>query len=242
MSMAVAADPVSPQEFEAMRANPSPTAQWTTVMAWYQADRIATSDQLNALVTETWLLARSPARDAGMSVSDLVRMFRTAGFITNREHGGPPIEPMRLYRGATRAGVVGFSWSPNRILASGFAGIEAFKHGSEEGVLCEAVIEPWQMLGIYYQTEEEVIVDPLTLSPPEIMIIPATTPQVLRDSVALMRWIHATQALQHGLKQAGVRWIPGSSVTVGKRSLRPLVAEFNRWQSQVEAACLLHPY
>jgi len=86
VSMAVAADPVSPQEFEAMRANPSPTAQWTTVMAWYQAGRIATSDQLNALVTETWSFARSPARDAGMSVSELVQMFRTAGFITNREH------------------------------------------------------------------------------------------------------------------------------------------------------------
>ena len=229
-------------ELEAMGADPSPTARWTTVVEWYRAGRMASSEELNALVNETWALARSPARDAGMSPSDLVHMFRTAGFITNREHGGPPPGPMRLYRGATRAGVVGFSWSPNRILASGFAGIAEFKHGSGQGVLCEAVVEPRQMLGIYYQPEEEVIVDPLTLSPADMVIIPATTPRVLRDSVALMRWIYATQALQRGLKQAGVRWIPGSSVTVGKRSLRPLVAEFNRWQSQVEAACLLHPY
>ncbi len=65
-------------------------------MAWYQVGRITTSDELNTLVTETWALARSPARDAGMSPAELVQMFRTAGFITNREHGGPPTEPMRL--------------------------------------------------------------------------------------------------------------------------------------------------
>jgi len=99
--MAVAADPVSPQEFEAMRANPSPTAQWTTVMAWYQAGRIATSDQLNALVTETWSFPRSPARDAGMSVSELVQMFRTAGFITNREHTDGCLRHGAVGRGVT---------------------------------------------------------------------------------------------------------------------------------------------
>lgn len=78
VNMAIAADPVSSQEIEVMRSNPSPTAHWTTVVGWYRAGRITTRDELNALVTETWSFARSPARDAGMSPLELVQMFRTA--------------------------------------------------------------------------------------------------------------------------------------------------------------------
>lgn len=242
MNMAIAADPVSSQEIEVMRSNPSPTAHWTTVVGWYRAGRITTPDELNVLVTETWSFARSPARDAGMSTLELVQMFRTAGFVSNRDHGRAPKTPMRLYRGATRAGVVGFTWSPNRILASGFAGIAEFKHRPGEGVLCEAVIEPRQILGIYYKTEEEFIVDPLTLSSDEMVIIPATTPHVLRDSVALMKWVQTTKALQDALDRAGVRWLPGASVPVAPGPMRALVTEVNRWQSQVEAGGQLHPY
>lgn len=175
-----------PDQVADMQARADALDRFARLFTQYQAGTLEPRE-LNALLVVAWRRAAVSLALPGVSKRDIVAMFRTAGFVTNRPGYAPPTEPMRVYRGATPAGVLGFSWTPRRDQAAVFACSAQREHG--EGVMVETTVRSHQILGVLFQGQMalEVIINPLTLHHANLLTISADDQEIVAAAAAFER-------------------------------------------------------
>ena len=139
--------------------------------AWYRAGRVSL-DLLRVHLLDIWVAAEWPLDVAGAAMtehSDILTMFRSAGFLCDDPTITRPLSPLTLYRGCHESNVDNFSWSTSRDVAVKFAyraRMMPYRNPEDDddgGRACviEAVIPSEHILAMVIEGrgESEVIVD-----------------------------------------------------------------------------------
>ncbi len=122
---------------------------------WYATGRIAAA-QLNELLADWW-----PDTEwvSGYATTPVVRLFRAAGFVTDRPGTAPPTTVQTVYRGAASKGQGGVSWTLDQTTAAWFAARR--QAGGEDGRVYVAEIAPQGVLAIFHARQEnELVINP----------------------------------------------------------------------------------
>lgn len=107
------------------------------------------------VVPYAWSLAEFPGLT--MPRADWRALWKKAGFVIDGKSAQRPAEPIRLWRGATRAHKGGMAWTEDRAGAQWFV-----DHRHRQGFLWTAVVPPQNLLVRIHETgrhESEWIVD-----------------------------------------------------------------------------------
>jgi hypothetical protein len=168
------------------------------IAIWYECGCL-TPEQLNRLLAEWWTDGGYPQ---GLGIRRLVRMFKTAGFVSADDEGhslAPPTAPLTVYRGAEPGNERGLSWSRDRDIAAWFAD-RIVKVMKRPAGLWETTVPPRHVLGFFDdRNEQEVIVNPFGLNRARMRYQNARDPDV---DAAARRHIQAKKVRDHQITEA----------------------------------------
>lgn len=129
--------------------------------AWYEAGYLAKAD-LRHHLARAWLNAGYTSL---WGVEPLVRLFRAAGFVSDRPDTIPPPQSLTLYRGCDLDAPYGLSWTPDKNLAE-FAAFNKYPLRSlpaRRGVVV-ATVESARVLGMFGSHNlREIVIGPIGL-------------------------------------------------------------------------------
>ena len=91
------------------------------IEGWHRAGLLETST-LNRLLAEQWSRPEFPSL---RGTRHLVRLFKAAGFVTDRPGTVPPSDVLTIYRGAAPGRARGLSWTTSLTKAQWFAKVES---------------------------------------------------------------------------------------------------------------------